>query len=165
MSEKKRTVKPVDIAKIDFSPFGEHRRLTNVPDFFHKENYTCWIDFKKFLSGDWMMGYVEAGLLPEKSVTMEKHKRDCSLMICGEYPMVLPLAPAGDPLREDEDPDADAVTAVIMYPGDVALLKAGVWHDACYGIEHPIHYHFMSKVYDTDIIVHELKPSAVYYEL
>ncbi len=155
------TVTAVDISEVDFSPFGEHRRLTKVRDVFKTDDYTCYVDFSKFLSGDWMIGYVEAGLLPEYCVKMEKHKRDQSLMICGDCPMILPLAPAREPMNLDEVPDASEVSAVILYPGDVALLHPGVWHDACYGIHSAVRYHFLSKVYDTDILVKPIAPSPV----
>ena len=155
------TVTAVDIDKIDFSPFGEHRRLTEVRDVFETERYTCYVDFSRFLSGDWMIGYVRSGLLPEYCSKMEKHKRDQSLMVCGDFPMVLPLAPAGDPMDPEELPQADSVFAVVLYPGDVALLNPGVWHDACYGIRSEVRYHFLSKVYDTDILVKPISPGPV----
>ncbi|MDR1622242.1 MAG: hypothetical protein LBS00_07695 [Synergistaceae bacterium] len=154
-------VTPIDIGKMDFSPFGEHRRLIEARDVFKTDFYTCYVDFTRFLSGDWMIGYVESGLLPEYCVKMEKHKRDQSLMICGDFPMILPLAPAGNPSDLDEAPQADKVSAAILYPGDVALLNPGVWHDACYGLENGVRYYFLSKVHDTDIVVKTLAPGPV----
>jgi hypothetical protein len=56
---------------------------------------------------------------------------------------------------------ADKVVAAMLYPGDVALLNPGVWHDACYGVENKVRYYFLSKVYDTDIVVKPLVPEPV----
>jgi ureidoglycolate lyase len=78
--------------------------------------------------------------LPRVVRRMERHLFTEEALLCMDAPMVLPLAPAG----EAAAPSAREVTAVLMEPGDVAVLAPGTWHDACRGLTGPVRYYWLA---------------------
>lgn len=72
---------------------------------------------------------------------MERHVLGEEVLLCADDDMVLTLA-ATDP---EGAPAADDVACFYMRPGDMVVLKKGIWHDANRGVEKDTLYYFFAQ--------------------
>ncbi len=86
------------------------------------------------------VGYVETtGHLPFEVDSMERNGVSKEMQIVGGKPIVLAVAST-----EGDAPRAEDVEAFILYPGDVIVMDANVWHDASYGLYDETYYYYFS---------------------
>ena len=72
---------------------------------------------------------------------MEKHAHTEEAIFCMAEPVILCVALA----RGGEPPRAEDVRAVLLSPGEAAVMAREVWHDACRGLGKPAGYYYLAK--------------------
>ena len=72
--------------------------------------------------------------------SMERHLSTEEVQFAGDKPIVLSIADS-DP---DAAPRAEDVISVLLEPGDLVVLRRGIWHDACHAAEQKAMYYFLS---------------------
>ncbi len=88
------------------------------------------------------LGMTRAGGTPFELRQMERHPNTQEALFCAQDAIVLAVAPAGTAGR----PHVADVRAFSIPPGTVAVMKPGVWHDACRGLSGPTSYYWMATV-------------------
>lgn len=132
-----------------FAPFGCVVRLgesdgpqgTNV---VHTEG-PGWSDaytHDPLLGTNASLGMTRSGGTPFEVFQMERHPNTQEALFCAEGPIVLVVAAAGPQAR----PDRRDLRAFSIPPGTVAVMKPGIWHDACRGLHGPTSYYWMATV-------------------
>lgn len=92
------------------------------------------------ISGSGHLGMTRGGAAPWDCAQMERHHKTEEAIFCAGEPVVLAVAPASNadaPRRQD-------VEAFVISPGQVVVMKHGVWHDACRGAVKPTPYFWMA---------------------
>lgn len=117
------------------APFGRYLSLGG-PTTDTKETISRgrWVNLSSripVLESPATIGRTRAGVVPFVCTAMERHRGTCEVIVCLKGSLVLAATPPGP----SDAPLADQVTALAMYEGDVVVLDAGVWHDACRGID------------------------------
>lgn len=128
----------------NFAPFGTVYDLTT--DIDPKAVWTAgdgWYDgFTRtpLIEGSGHLGVTRGGGTPWLCVTMERHPGTEEAIFCGAQPVILAVAPASD---ADAANRAD-IEAFVIAPGQVVVMRRGVWHDACRGVSGPAAYYWMA---------------------
>ncbi len=86
------------------------------------------------------LGMTLGSTIPSLTRAMERHTNAEEAVLCVGSPIVLPLAP----VTGNDYPHVRDVRAVILEPGDVVVLKPGVWHAACLGLSCPTPYFWLA---------------------
>ncbi|MGW1256378.1 BtpA/SgcQ family protein [Streptomyces sp. NPDC002513] len=140
-------IRAVPAAEIDFSPYGEITRLTGEGPSTVESSGDGWQDVmtrRPLLRAPGHLGMTLGSGAPFVTRRMERHLYTEEAILCMASPVVLPVAAP----TEADAPAAEDVRAVILSPGEVAVLKPGTWHDACHGVEGPAHYYWMATSID-----------------
>lgn len=135
---KKGCVVPVN--EENFRPYGSYYHVT--------QGESC--------SGDWYRMFTTKDVVVERPLkfgitqcdngktflvdSMERHLSSEEVQFAGSAPIILSVAdsdPWGNPREED-------VASFLLSPGDVVVLKRGIWHDACHSAERKTMYFFLS---------------------
>lgn len=87
------------------------------------------------------LGYTVGQSAPYTLHSMEKHAHTMEAVFCAAAPIVLCVAVS----RGSLPPQAEDVRAVILQPGDVAVLNRGIWHDACHGLGRQTAYYYLAS--------------------
>ncbi|MBD9529929.1 ureidoglycolate lyase [Paracoccus sp. PAR01] len=118
----------------DLGVDGPDVRLTKGPD---------WLDgftLPPLIDGRGHLGMTRAPAAPWTCRQMERHPLTEEALFCAGAPIVLAVAP---PSAADA-PDAAAIRAFVIQPGQVAVMNRNVWHDACRGLDGPAAYYWMA---------------------
>lgn len=92
------------------------------------------------IDGSGHLGMTSGGSAPWDCTEMERHHKTEEAIFCAAEPVVLAVAPASD---ADAPKRAD-IEAFVISPGQVVVMKRGVWHDACRGAAGPAAYFWMA---------------------
>lgn len=126
-----------------FSPFGDFLRFSPRPTVRATEGYAWISSITPALSdmdGPPSLGWSVAASLPAPSIKMERHQHTSEALFCAADPVCLFVADTGG-----DRPSADDVRAFILEPGSVVVLRRGVWHDACRGLNRPTPYYWIAN--------------------
>ncbi|GGK02352.1 hypothetical protein GCM10007063_25840 [Lentibacillus kapialis] len=86
------------------------------------------------------LGFTLGSPLPAKIHTMERHLHTQEALFCLSDPFVITVAKSD----ENDYPSTESAEAFIVRPGEVVVLKKGVWHDACHGLKDEVYYYWMA---------------------
>lgn len=130
----------IPIREGDFSPFGRYYRLT-------EEQRAAGVDYESFMTEEPVVSRpLKFGItVCENGHTfpvdsMERHLSSEEIQFAGDGPIILSVAdsdPAGNPRAED-------VRSFLLEPGDLVVLRRGIWHDACHSLGERAMYYFLS---------------------
>lgn len=127
-----------------FAPFGRVFDLRgDARDGVAAVSGEGWSDcytLRPLINGQGHLGMTRGPAAPWDCRQMERHLRTEEALFCAGEAIVLAVAPPGD----SSTPQALALQAFILQPGQVAVMAPGVWHDACRGLRGPTFYHWMA---------------------
>lgn len=127
-----------------FAPFGRVFDLRGAAGdavaAISGEGWTDCYTLRPLINGQGHLGMTHGPAAPWDCCQMERHFRTEEALFCAGEPIVLAVAPPGDPAA----PQAATVQAFVLQPGQVAVMAPGVWHDACRGLRGPTFYHWMA---------------------
>lgn len=92
------------------------------------------------IAGSGHLGMTQGGSTPWHCAEMERHDNTEEALFCITAPVVLAVAPAS----LAPAPRRDEIEAFVISPGQVVVIKRGVWHDACRGLSCPAPYFWMA---------------------
>ncbi len=132
------------VTRVNFFAFGRYVRLAEG----EAEGLLCsrgdgWSDVctqDPLIGAPAQLGLTVGSAMPCVTWTMERHPAAEEAFLCMTSPIVLPVALAS----QTEYPRARDVAAYVLEPGDVVVLKPGVWHDACHGVNEPAPYFWLA---------------------
>lgn len=128
----------------NFSRFGTVYDLSNDTD--PKAIWTLgdgWSDgFTRtpLMTGSGHLGITRGAGAPWLCAAMERHPGTEEAIFCAAQPVVLAVAPASDA----DAANRDEIEAFVIAPGQVVVMRRGVWHDACRGVSGPAAYYWMA---------------------
>lgn len=135
-----KSVKPVSIKDFDFTPYGRYWNLRTERGV-KTEKYEAYMTIDPPVERPLRFGMTTCENGDTFVVdSMERHLSTEEVLFAGDKPIILSLAgsdPAGNPKAED-------VVNLLMEPGDLVVIKRGIWHDACHAVEGSAMYYFLS---------------------
>ena len=147
---------PVSIEKMDFSPFGCFYSLKEVggtgtvnrsEGSDYKDGYTRL----PLIDCPGSLGMTVSKPLPFAAEEMERHLHTKEALFCAGEPIAFLVAPVSeDAERLEKGPDAEDTVAVLLKPGQVAVLNRGVWHSPAHGLSGETGYYWMAEAYDDE---------------
>ena len=97
------------------------------------------------------IGMTVSSPMPFIAQEMERHLHTWQTLMCISEPVVFLAAPETDGSLSDNDrPNAEDTVAVILKPGQVAVLNRGVWHSPAHGLKKESAYYWMAEAYDDE---------------
>lgn len=127
-----------------FAPYGRVLDLAGTDDpgvrRMSGEDWSDGFTLAPLIDGQGHLGMTQAPAAPWFARQMERHPRTEEALFCAAQPIVLAVAQGG----EGAAPVAEAIEAFTIYPGQVAVMNRGVWHDACRGLTGPTPYYWMA---------------------
>lgn len=97
------------------------------------------------------IGMTTSSPMPFTAEKMERHLHTWETLMCISEPIVFLAAPAtSGSLSEDDCPEAEDTVAVLLKPGQVAVLNRGVWHSPAHGLNKESAYYWMAEAYDDE---------------
>lgn len=138
-----------DISKVDLTQLGRIYHLDRAANSGAgwESTITCDIPVK----GNCKVGFVRSIQLPVFVDKMERHSTTEEAMMAASDDVVVALAPVTEG-KADDAPDMKNLICVLLKPGDVLVVKKGVWHSACYGYNNPAMYYFMFEDLNESVI-------------
>lgn len=142
-------MKPVEITSIDFDAYGILYTMTEETPFSGPVNRSSgdgWEDSNTgvpVIDTRASLGFTLGSGSPFTAVEMERHAHTQEALFCAGEPIVFLVAPAGP----EEAPSLDMVRAVILRPGQVAVLHRGVWHSSAHGLNKAARYYYLALCY------------------
>lgn len=136
------------VSSIDFSEYGKYYNMSNQPHNVVRSEGNGWEDSMTntpLIHSEGHLGLTIGSPLPSKTYKMERHLHTEEALFCMADPIVLALANSGN----RKQPRAEDIKAIIIHPGEVIVLKEGIWHDACHGIDGMVPYYWFAQVLDT----------------
>ncbi len=151
-----KTIKPEKITNENFSPYGRYVDLRTLPNSITEKPpvlNSLKVGITAVKGGDFTSKYMERHFLGEE------------ILLCGSDKLVLTVANS-DP---DDCPKSEDVRSFIMEPGDLVILKKGIWHDANHGLNKDTEYYFIIEDYTSrleeekkrELEWHEIRPEPV----
>lgn len=137
-------LKAVDIREFDFTGYGTYYNMKEDRDKVYRtvgENFEDYMTKIPLIDTPGHLGYTVGMSAPYVVKAMEKHDHTKEAMFCAARPVVLCMAKS----RGEEPPKAEDVRAVILGPGDVAVIDRNIWHDACHGIQEKTAYYYLAS--------------------
>ena len=137
-------LKAVDIREFDFTGYGTYYNMTGDRERVYRtlgEEFEDYMTRTPLIDTPGHLGYTVGMGAPYVLKAMEKHDHTQEALFCAADPVILCVAKA----REDEPPLAEDVRALILNPGDVAVLDRNIWHDACHGIGKRTAYYYLAS--------------------
>lgn len=127
-----------------FASFG---RVFNLEDTsgdgvsnLQGEGWTDSFTSKPLIDGLGHLGITQGPAAPWSCEKMERHHGTEEALFCAGAPIVLAVAPP----CQNVAAAAKNVSAYIINPGQIVVMKKGVWHDACRGLDGPTPYYWMA---------------------
>lgn len=151
-----KVIKPEKITNENFCPYGKYLNLRNLPNGI-TENPPILNRLKVGITA------VKGGDFTSKY--MERHFLGEEILLCGSDKMVLTVADS----NPNDCPNSEDVRSFVMEPGDLVILKKGIWHDANHGLNEDTEYYFVIEDYNShpeeekkrELEWHEIKPEPV----
>ncbi|MDR2008852.1 MAG: ureidoglycolate lyase [Bacteroidales bacterium] len=160
-------MKPVEISSIDFSDYGIFYDMLNPSANNPNINFSAgegWEDSNTiFPVVDTLtnIGFTTGTGCPFTTTMMERHAHTQEALFCAESPIVFLVAKAND-LPE---PDANDVLAVLLKPGQLAVLHRNTWHSSAHGLEKKCLYYWLALCYKNEPTEwKDIKNGPVYVE-
>lgn len=157
------TTKPIPIKAFDFTPYGRYWDLRSERGV-KTDKYEAYMTIDPPVERALRFGMTvcENGNTFQVD-SMERHMSTEEVLFAGDTPIVLSIA-GSDPMGL---PQACDVVSLLLEPGDLVVMKPGVWHDACHAVEGRAQYYFLSyNNGDPDEITWKpVQPAAVPVEL
>ena len=132
--------KAIPIREGDFHPYGQYYRITEGQ---RAEGpwYESFMTEEAVVSRPLKLGITVCENGHTFSVdSMERHLSSEEIQFPGDRLIILSVAasdPAGNPQAED-------VRSFLLEPGDLVVLRRGIWHDACHCVGEKAMYYFLS---------------------
>lgn len=142
-------LRPVEIAEIDFSPYGRVFDMRNGGEGLIQSNGDGWSDCftaGPLIDGPASLGNTFGSGAPFVAAEMEIHGHSREAQMCMDEPIVFLVAAA----LPGRPPQAGDAVAVILRPGYVAVLNKNVWHSASHGLTRPASYYWICRVCDDE---------------
>ena len=139
----------IDISKADLTQIGKIYHLDRAAN--SGVGWESTISSDPPVEGNCKIGFVRSIQLPVSVEKMEMHLTTEEAMIAASDDIVVALAPATGG-KADDAPDIKDLICVLLKPGDVLVVKKGVWHSACYGYCRPAMYYFMFEDLNEPVI-------------
>lgn len=137
-----RSVRPVPISELDFSPYGQYCNLRDEPWMEKDGLFQAFRSRSAVVSRPLKLGITRIGESGNfRCRKMERHISTEELLFPGDKPLIMAVAnsdPEGLPREED-------IVVVKFRPGDLVILNKGIWHDACRAEEGETYYYFMAN--------------------
>jgi ureidoglycolate lyase len=122
--------KPIKLTKENFAQFGKYYNL------YEERMTTDAVIFRPM-----RLGITKCKNGSSFRVdTMERHNTSEELIFTGNKPIVLSIASSDS----QGCPGAGDVVSFLMRPGDLVVIKKGIWHDACHAVEGDAFYYFLA---------------------
>lgn len=138
------TIKAIPIGEFDFTPYGTYYNLKEDAERVSHTKTDAYEDHMTkapLIDTLGHLGYTIGGAAPCEVRSMEKHAHTEEAIFCMAEPVILCVAlPHGG-----EPPRAEDVCAVLLSPGEAAVMAREVWHDACRGLGKPAGYYYLAK--------------------
>ncbi|GKH47747.1 ureidoglycolate lyase [Anaerotruncus massiliensis (ex Togo et al. 2019)] len=138
------TIKAIPIGEFDFTPYGTYYNLKEDAERVSHTKTDAYEDHMTkapLIDTPGHLGYTIGGAAPCEVRSMEKHAHTEEAIFCMAEPVILCVAlPHGG-----EPPRAEDVRAVLLSPGEAAVMAREVWHDACRGLGKPAGYYYLAK--------------------
>lgn len=137
-------IKAQRISHSNFLPYGRWYDLLQDPD---QVLHSCGIGFEDHMTKEPLidtpghLGYTTGDSAPYCVMSMEKHSHTEEALFCAAEPILLTVAVS----RENQPPLAEDIRAFLLYPGEVAILRRDIWHDACRGIGKETGYYYLAS--------------------
>jgi ureidoglycolate lyase len=145
-------MKAIEITAMDFSDYGIFYDMVNPengsPNVIHssgdgwKDGYTTFpvIDTLAHL------GFTLGTGTPFTVEEMERHQHTQEALFCAGSPIVFCVAKAS----EETAPQSSEIKAVILQPGQVAVLHRSVWHSSAHGLKGETLYNWLALCYENE---------------
>lgn len=153
-------IRAVEIREFNFADYGIHyNMLRDRENVIHSSgvSYEDHMTCLPLLDTPGHLGYTVGQRTPYTLHSMEKHEHTMEAVFCAAAPIVLCVAASCGEMP----PRAGDVRAVILRPGDVAVLKRGIWHDACHGLGRQTAYYYLASKGKTPAVWVEVEGEAV----
>lgn len=137
-------IKAQAITGTDFAPYGRYYNLlTEEKKVLHSigDGFEDHMTAEKLIDTEGHLGYTIGDCAPYRVSSMEKHSHTEEALFCAGEPVLLAVAVSQGELP----PRAEDIRAFILNPGDVAVLRREVWHDACHGIHKKTGYYYLAS--------------------
>lgn len=134
-------IKAVPATEENFARFGKYTRIMKGEGRTGVGDWRAWITPDLCMDDVAHFGYTIVKGMPFAVDAMERHTKTSELMVCGDKPMVLAVADS-DPMGKVRPED---IRAFVVSPGEIVVIKPGIWHDACRSAEGDgCYYYFLS---------------------
>ena len=134
-------IKAVPATKENFAPYGEFVQHVQGKGRTGDGGWEAWLTKEPCLDVPVMIGYTLVAGSPFTVDSMESSVNVEEILLCGNKPMVLPVAKAD----ADGEVKAEDVRAFIISPGQYVRIKKSLWHDACRSADgEGCYYYFLS---------------------
>lgn len=137
----------VRASEIDFSKYGKFFDLNNKKGDVQVSSGDGWTDClirKPVIDTPANLGYTMGSGIPFTTKELEHHSHTQEALFCQNEPIVFLVCEVSD----SPCPEAEKTQAIILYPGEVAVLNRDVWHSSAHGINGPTHYFYLAYAYD-----------------
>lgn len=137
-------LKAMDIKEFDFTEYGTYYNMKEDRERVYctiGENFEDYMTRTPLIDTGGHLGYTIGMGAPYAVKSMEKHDHTQEAMFCAARPIVLCIAKSNG----DEPPRAEDVRAVILNPGDAAVIDRNIWHDACHGLGEKAAYYYLAS--------------------
>jgi ureidoglycolate lyase len=140
------TVIAEDLVPENFSPFGQaiQRPAGVAPK--RGDDWDCWVPLARLGLGDPSIGIVSTRPTEGIIRAMEREpKTEFLLPISG--PVIQAVAPRGDAPEYQSQPEANAVRAFVIWPGQAIVMAPGTWHWAALPLrDEEVLYFFATEI-------------------
>ena len=122
------------------SPYGAFERLTDS-ECFAGDGWECWMTEGLCMSHEARVTACHSdSVQPYELEAMTRTMDSQRLLICTEHSMIVAVA------EETENiPQTEKVEAFVLEPGEIFLIRPGIWYDICRGTEKPVDYYILGK--------------------
>lgn len=144
------TLIPIQIDENNFSEYGELIDLstngtgTNVKKS-SGSGYTDSYSIKPLIDRPGSLGMTYTQSLPYSIESIERHMHTEEAMFCISEPIAFLVANSSF-----GEPEVEHMKAFYLTPGQVVVLKPGVWHSPALGMNKPTNYYWMAEAYDDE---------------
>lgn len=133
-------IKAISATEENFKRYGVYKKVkssTGLPG----DGWEAWMTDDVCLEKAAHFGICYTGSSPFAVVKMVRHIKTEELILCGDRPLVLALA--------DTDPQASGVQAedvqaFLITPGEIVIIRKGIWYEVCRGAAGETYYYFLS---------------------
>jgi len=139
-------MKAVEIASIDFSPFGilyDMEKEGKGTGQVNRDSGDGWRDANSaipIIDTQSSLGYTVGSSAPFIAAEMERHLHTQEALFCAGQPIIFLIAT----FRNDAAPSESDIIPVILRPGQVAVLHRGTWHSSAHGLYGETAYYYLA---------------------